>query len=151
MPPRTPDASLPIIGWREWVTLPDLGVDSIKAKVDTGARSSAIHAFGLKRFSDQGVDRVRFSVHPMQRRSVPSLQVEADVHDVRSVKSSSGVSSERIVILTPVTIFGETWPIELTLARRDNMGFRMLLGRQAIRHRLLVDPGASYAGGTPDR
>lgn len=151
MPPRQPNPSLPIIGWREWVALPDLGVTSIKAKVDTGARSSAIHAFGLERFSDNGVDRVRFKVQPIQRRSVPSIQAEADVHDVRSVKSSSGVASERIVILTPVTVFGETWTIELTLARRDNMGFRMLLGRQAIRHRMLVDPGASYAGGKPNR
>lgn len=149
MPPRQPDASLPVIGWREWVALPDLGVDFIKAKVDTGARSSAIHAFGLQRLTANGVDRVRFTVQPFQRRSVPSLQVEAKVHDVRSVKSSSGASDERVVILTPVSIFGTTWPIELTLARRDNMGFRMLLGRQAIRHRLLVDPGASYAGGTP--
>ncbi len=141
--------SLQTIGWREWVTLPGLGVDFIKAKVDTGARTSSLHAVKMERFQENGVDRVRFQIHPVQRRTTDTIHAVADVYDVRTVTPSTGRPQERIVILTPVTIFGRTWDIELTLAHRDNMGFRMLLGRQAIRKRMLVDPGASYKNGKP--
>jgi hypothetical protein len=137
----------PIIGWREWVILPDLGVDSIKAKVDTGARTSSIHAVKVERFQENGIERVRFQIHPVQRSTKRTVTAKADVHDVRDITPSTGRPQERIVILTPVTILGKTWDIELTLARRDNMGFRMLLGRQAIRKRMLVDPGVSYKNG----
>lgn len=137
----------PIIGWREWVMLPDLGVDSIKAKVDTGARTSSIDAVMVERFQENGVERVRFQIHPVQRSTKRTVTAEADVHDVRDITPSTGRPQERIVILTPVTVLKQTWNIELTLARRDNMGFRMLLGRQAIRKRMLVDPGASYKNG----
>jgi hypothetical protein len=145
--PRSPDSSLPVIGWREWVALPDLGVPSVKAKVDTGARTSSLHAFNIDRYTEDDIEYVRFDIHPVQRSSKETVRAVAAVHDVRSVRSSSGRAQERIVIVTPVTVLGETWNIELTLARRDKMGFRMLLGRQAIRRRFLVDPGASYAGG----
>lgn len=149
---KRPDAStLPIIGWREWVGLPDLGVAAIKAKVDTGARSSALHAFDLHRFERDGAPWVRFQVHPIQRSDAHTVEVEAAVVDVRSVRSSSGKASVRPVIATQVTLLGATWPIELTLASRDEMGFRMLLGREAIRHRFLVDAGGSYYGGKPKR
>ncbi|PEN14968.1 ATP-dependent zinc protease [Longibacter salinarum] len=147
--PKKPNPNLPIIGWREWLALPDLNISWIKAKVDTGARSSALHAFNIERFQENGIERVRFEIHPVQRSKERSVIAEASVHDVRSVRSSSGQKQERVVILTPVRVLGHTWDIELTLARRDKMGFRMLLGRQAIRRRMLVDPGASYAGGKP--
>jgi len=138
--PRT----LPIVGWREWVGLPDLSVYHVKAKVDTGARSSAIHAFSPERERRGGRDLVRFSLHPLQRRADPHVEVEAELLDVRHVRSSMGHLEKRFVILTNLTLLGSTWPIELTLARRDHMGFRMLLGREAIRDRFLVDPCGSF-------
>ena len=140
-----------IIGWREFVGLPDLGVPSIKAKVDTGARSSSLHAFDLELFRREGADWVRFKIHPLQRSDAKVVAVETLVVDMRRVKSSSGESSLRPVILTSLDMLGEAWPIELTLANRDQMGFRMLLGREAMRGRLLVDAARSYVGGGPKR
>jgi len=142
-------STLSTIGWREWVCLPDLGVDLIKAKVDTGARTSSIHAVNIDRFEENGIDRVRFDLHPLQRSTKETVHAVADVHDVRHITPSTGRPQERIVIVTPVTVLDQTWDIELSLARRDNMGFRMLLGRQAIRRRMLVDPGSSYKNGKP--
>ena len=140
-----------VIGWREWVGLPDLGIESIKAKVDTGARSSSLHAFDVEEFERRGESWVRFKIHPVQRRSARLVQAEAKVLDYRSVRSSSGRATLRPVILPRVELLGVTWPAELTLANRDQMGFRMLLGRQAFRHRFLVDGGKSYYGGKPKR
>ena len=148
---RSEAKELPVIGWREWVGLPDLGVASIKVKVDTGARSSSLHAFDIHRFEREGAPWVRFQVHPMQRSDEHTVEVEAPVLDVRSVRSSSGKASLRPVIVTRVALLGATWPIELTLASRDEMGFRMLLGREAVRRRFLVDAGGSYYGGKPKR
>jgi len=142
---------LQTIGWREYVALPDLGVASIKAKVDTGARSSSLHAFELELFRKDKLDYVRFKIHPLQRSATKVIAVETPVFDMRRVKSSSGSSSLRPVIVTIVEMMGEAWPIELTLANRDEMGFRMLLGREAIRGRMLVDSGNSYFGGVPKR
>lgn len=144
-------SKLPVIGWREWVGLPDLGITSIKAKVDSGARSSALHAHALQKFERDGVSWVRFQVHPVQHRSDVAVDVEAQVLEYRAVRSSSGKAALRPVILTRVALLGITWPIELTLASRDEMGFRMLLGREAFRGRFLVDAGKSYYGGTPPR
>ncbi|MCA9214680.1 MAG: ATP-dependent zinc protease [Planctomycetales bacterium] len=144
-------ARLPVIGWREWVGLPDLGIARIKAKVDSGARSSSLHAFDLKSFSVGGQQRVRFKIHPIQRRRTRILEVESVVYDERTVRSSSGQESLRPVIVTNVSLLGVTWPVELTLANRDSMGFRMLLGRQAFRDRFLVDGGHSYYGGRPKK
>lgn len=132
------------MGWREWVALPDLGVGRIKVKVDTGARSSSLHAFDLEHFDRDGEGWVRFKVHPVQRSSRETVEVEAAVIERRSVKSSSGHEALRPVIATDVELGGERWTIELTLTRRDAMGFRMLLGRQAVRGRCLVDPGGSF-------
>lgn len=140
---------LPVIGWREWVALPALGIASIKVKVDSGARSSSLHAFDLKTFEKDGVEYVRFKVHPLQRSREKIVVVEAVVLEYRSVKSSSGVAKMRPVIITLVELLGEKWPVELTLASRDNMGFRMLLGREAFRGKFLVDAGRSYYGGKP--
>jgi hypothetical protein len=136
---------LPTIGWREWLTLPDLGIVAVKAKIDTGARTSAIHAFDLKTFYLEGKHMVRFKVHPYQRDSHTTVSSEAEILDEREVRNSGGHAELRLTIVTSVVI-GENhvWPIELTLTNRDVMGFRMLLGRQAVRDRFLVDPGKSY-------
>ncbi|WP_319550582.1 RimK/LysX family protein [Desulfogranum marinum] len=142
---------LPIIGWREWVKLPDLGIDKIKAKVDSGARSSSIHAFNIKKFHKDGEQWVRFSIHPIQRSKMDALDVEAKVLESRSIKSSNGIAKIRPVILTKIELLGKIWEVELTLASRDNMGFRMLLGREAFRNRFLVDCGRSYYGGKPEK
>ncbi len=144
---KQPKQFLPVIGWREWVSLPDLGVERIKAKVDTGARSSAIHAHGAERFLAGGREWVRFGIHPLQRDEEHVVIAEAEILDERYVRSSSGTRDRRLVIATSVRLLGELWPIELTLSSRDEMGFRMLLGREAIRRRLWVDPGGSYYNG----
>lgn len=138
-----------MVGWREWVSLPDLGVDRIKAKIDTGARTSSLHAFDLERFRSDGREMVRFEAHPIQRDTSVRIPVEAELVDRRSVRSSTGDETVRPVIETDVTLLGQRWPIELSLIRRDLMGFRMLLGRQAIRGRFVVDPGRSFLGGKP--
>ena len=144
-------SDLPVIGWREWVGLPELGIKTIKVKVDTGARSSSLHAFGVQEFRRDNVTWVRFQIHPVQRKNDPAVTAEAPVFAFRSVRSSSGKAAIRPVIITSVVLLGVTWPIELTLANRDEMGFRMLLGREAFRQRFLVDAGKSYYGGRPPR
>lgn len=146
--PREP---LPVLGWREWVTFPELGLPPVKAKVDTGARSSAIHAFDVERFERDGKPWVRFKVHPVQRNEELTVQSEAPLLERRFVRDTSGRRTLRPVIVTHAELLGRRWPIELTLASRDEMGFRMLLGRQAVRRRFLVDPGRSFVGGKPVR
>lgn len=140
---------LPVVGWREWLALPGMGIERIKAKVDTGARTSALHAFGLERFEREGTPMVRFEAHPLQRDTSVVVPVEARLVERRTVRSSSGSESLRPVIETTAELMGRRWEIELTLVRRDPMGFRMLLGRQALRGRFLVDPGRSYLAGEP--
>ena len=142
---------LPIIGWREWIGLPDLGIKMIKVKVDTGARSSSLHAFNQRVFEKDGIKWVRFEVHPVQRKCNETVEAEAKIVEFRSVRSSSGRSSIRPVIMTNVELLGISWPVELTLARRDEMGFRMLLGREAFRGRFLVNAGKSFYNGKPSR
>lgn len=144
-------SDLSVIGWREWVALPELGIERIKVKVDSGARSSSLHAFDIRTFTRNGEDWVRFEIHPVQRSKRNSVEVEYPVLEYRKVRSSSGKASRRPVIVTDVSMLGETWPIELTLAGRDQMGFRMLLGRQAFRGRFLVDASRSYLGGRQER
>lgn len=137
------------IGWREWLALPDLGVDAVKAKIDTGARSSTLHAFDVERFERQGAPRVRFKVHPVQRDTSVTVEAEAPLHEERWIRDSGGKEHLRPVIVTLVELNDERWPIELTLTNRDAMGFRMLLGRQAIRRRFVVDAGRSFLTGRP--
>ena len=146
-PVDQPPSTRPVIGWREWVGLPDLGIAATKAKIDTGARSSSLHAFDVTIVHQRDRTLVRFSVHPLQRRAEPSVAAEAEVLEFRRVKSSDGHVTLRPVILTIVELLGQRWPIELTLANRDAMGFRMLLGREALRRRFVVDPGRSYVAG----
>lgn len=135
-----------IIGWREWVSLPGLGIDKIKAKVDTGARTSSLHAFDMEIYRKNRQDFVKFYVHPEQRSSKGETLCRAKVLEYRKVKSSNGQTQKRPVILTSVELFNEQWEIEVTLTNRDAMGFRMLLGRESIRKKFLVDAGSSFQG-----
>lgn len=136
-----------MIGWREWVAIPDLGLPAIKAKIDTGARTSALHAFYLEPFRSRGVERIRFGVHPLQRRQDIVVECEADVLDRRLVSDSGGHRELRYVIRANVVLGDAAWPVELTLTDRDTMQFRMLLGRTAMHGRWQVDPGRSYRCG----
>ncbi|MGB5293141.1 MAG: RimK/LysX family protein [Lysobacterales bacterium] len=135
------------LGWREWVGLPELGLHAIKAKVDTGARTSALHAFELDTFSERGIDRVRFKIHPTQRDSEKIVTCVADIVDERSVTDSGGHREQRLIIMTLLNIGPWSWPIEMTLTARDNMMFRMLLGRTAMKGVAMVDPSRSYTTG----
>jgi len=144
-----PDVHLPIIGWREWVGLPNFDIARIKVKVDTGARSSSLHVSNLRIFERDGIRFAHFQVHPAQRSISPAIEAEARVLEFRSVRSSSGKASLRPVISSTIELLGVRWKVELTLASRDQMGFRMLLGREAIRGRFIVDAGKSYYGGKP--
>lgn len=138
------NSTLKILGWREWVSLPGIGISKIKAKVDTGARSSALHAFKLEAFERGGEPYVRFEIHPLQRNKERVAQCEAKIFDQRWVSDSGGHREFRYVILTPIRIAEEEFPIEITLTNRDDMSFRMLLGRTAINSRFLVNSEKSY-------
>ena len=135
------------VGWREWVALPELEIPGIKAKIDTGARTSALHAFALEAFEEEGQTKVRFGIHPLRKRPEIEIYCVADVIDERIVSDSGGHREKRYFIQTPISVGDNTWPIEISLTNRDNMLFRMLLGRTAMADCLLVDPGASYLTG----
>jgi hypothetical protein len=132
------------IGWREWVRLVDLGGAVVKAKVDTGARTSALHAYEITEVDRGGERWVEFVIHPIQRDERTTVKAAARVVDQREVTPSSGHKELRYVIETEIEMNGESFPIELTLTNRDQMGFRMLLGRRALRDRFLVDPKRSF-------
>lgn len=135
---------LPVVGWREWLVLPELGIKQIKAKVDTGARTSALHAYYVDPFKRHGETWVRFGIHPKQHDSNFKLECEARVRDRRVVSDSGGHKERRYVIETQLVLGGFRWKSELTLTDRDSMKFRMLLGRRALNGRFLVDPARSY-------
>jgi hypothetical protein len=149
-PPRRSSAvpeAKSAIGWREWVSLPDLGVESIKAKVDTGARTSSLHASDIEEFMRDGIEHVRFTIYPEQRSSDPEISVALPLLARRRVTNSGGKAELRHVVETDVLLMDQRWSIEITLTRRSNMGFRMLLGRQAIRGHFAVDSGRSFLAG----
>ena len=135
------------IGWREWVLLPDLGLPEIKAKIDTGARTSCLHAFSVEPFIKDGKQWVRFGIHPHQDDTETEVFSEAEVIDKRMISDSGGHKEERYVIATEVELANQRWPIEITLTNRDTMLFRMLLGRTAMANRIIVDPGKSFLFG----
>jgi len=139
-----PVANRYILGWEEWVSLPELGLPAIKAKVDTGARTSALHAYFVEPVDVEGVEMVRFGVHPIPRRDDVEIICTARVKDRREVTSSNGERENRYVIETPVRIGEREWPIEITLTNRNAMAYRMLIGRQAITDDILVDPASSF-------
>jgi ribosomal protein S6--L-glutamate ligase len=140
-----PRPSVPfILGWEEWVTLPELGLSAIKAKVDTGARTSALHASFVEPFGPPGSRQVRFGVHPVPRRAGVAIACTARLIGRREVKSSNGEREQRYVIETPIRVGDREWRIEVTLANRDMMSYPMLLGRQGIPRDGLVDPNASF-------
>jgi hypothetical protein len=131
------------------VSLPELGIDWIKAKLDTGARSSALHAFDIEEIERDGKRWVRFEIHPWQRSSTDAVVAELPVLDVRTVKSSTGHVQERYVVLLDLRIGDRVVTTEVSLTRRDEMGFRLLVGREALRQGFLVDSRRSYLGGRP--
>lgn len=140
---------LKFVGWREWVSLPDLQVPWIKAKVDTGARTSSLHASDVELFTEGGIERVRFRLAPWQNSNLDEHTVSADLLDLRSVRSSSGEVEERPVIVTRLRMADTDVAAEFTLTRRDEMGFRVLVGREALRQGFGVDPSNSYLGAVP--
>lgn len=135
-----------LAGWREWVQLPDVGVPWIKAKLDTGAQTSSIHAYDVEPFDRDGVAWVRFSIRPWQRSTADEVRVECPVLDVRRVRSSSGHVDERFVVSMRLVLVGHEVDAEVTLSNRDAMGFRMLIGREALSRGFVVDSARSFLG-----
>lgn len=133
------------LGWREFVSLPEFHIAKLKAKVDSGARTSALHAEDIQYFRRNGKIKVRFKMFPVSRQRDPEIVAEADLVGKRLVRSSTGFTTERPVIRTTLSLGGKQWPIEVTLINREIMGFRMLLGRQALKGRVLIDPAKSFA------
>ena len=134
------------IGWREWLALPELQVPAIKAKIDTGARTSALHTFFVAPFTKENRQMVRFGVHPLQKRLDVEIICEAPIKDFREVSDSGGHREMRYVIETTILIGDLPRQIEMTLTNRDNMKFRMLLGRTAMEG-LQIIPEQSYLTG----
>jgi ribosomal protein S6--L-glutamate ligase len=130
-----------VVGSEEWCSLPELGIPAIKARIDSGAKTSAIHASNITKFMKDGEPWVSYEIHPIQKNRKVIIQCSSKVHDTRMIKNTGGISEKRYVIKTPLLIDGHSWDIEITLANRDSMGFKMLLGREAMNGRILVNPG----------
>ena len=139
-----PENRLIVVGWREWFSLPGLGINKIKAKIDTGARTSALHAFHIDYYTDQGQAKVHFKIHPFQYSTDEVVSCIANVIDIRWITDSGGHKEQRFVIQTHLHVGDLSWPIEMTLTNREDMRFRMLLGRIAMRKRMMVNPTVSF-------
>ena len=139
------------IGWREWIHLPELGLPWLKAKIDTGARTSCLHAFSVEPFSRNDEQWIRFGIHPHQEDVKTEVYCESKVVDERIVTDSGGHQEQRFVISTLLAMGDQQWPIEITLTNRDNMRFRMLLGRTAMQDKVTIDPAASFILGKPPK
>ncbi|HEY2346089.1 MAG TPA: RimK/LysX family protein [Xanthomonadaceae bacterium] len=140
----------PVLGWREWIALPDLGIHAIRAKIDTGARSSALHVDAFDTFHSGGREWVRFTV-ATGSAAENQVVVESTVHDRRQVTDSGGHVSERIFLLTRLVLAGQAYPVEINLTSRRNMLFPMLLGRTALKRRFVIDPARSFRAGRVSR
>ena len=138
------------LGWREWIALPDLNLPAIKAKIDTGAKTSALHAFHIERYQKESIDMLKFLIHPIQKNAGFQVECHAVILDRREVVDSGGHREMRYVIESLISIGDKSWPIELSLTNRDTMRFRMLLGRRAMEYSAIVEPGASYLNGKLD-
>ena len=148
---RKPKRPLPTVGWREWIALPELGISAIKAKVDTGARSSALHTRYVEPYEDSGVSMVHFALRPHAGWPDHNVECHAELFDQREVRDSSGNPELRYFIRTPVKVGDHLWTVELSLTNRSSMKFRMLLGREAVRRRALVNPGRSFLTRKPPK
>lgn len=137
-PSHTPKLT---VGWQEWCALPKLHLPAIKAKIDTGAKTSALHAWDVKYFHRQGEAFVHFIVHPLQRNLAITQACTARVVDQRVITSSTGQKELRYIISTPIVLGRMTWEIEISLTNRDSMAFRMLLGRDALKGHAIINPG----------
>lgn len=142
---------LTIIGAEEWCKFPSLGIPAIKARVDSGAKTSSLHAFNIEKFIKDTDTWVRFEIHPLQKDKKVTIKCEAQIIDKRKVKSTSGISEKRFVIQVPLCIGEDTWDVEVTLTNRDSMGYRMLLGREAMLNRFLIDPSSSFLMGDREK
>lgn len=138
------------IGWCEWVSLPSLGVSSIRAKIDTGARTSAIHVWRLRECLLDGAPHALFVLHPLAGTTRPAIACAAPIVGRRLIKSSNGIGALRLIIRTRLRMGKRSWPIDLSLANRDQMGFRLLIGREALGERALIHPAREHMLGEPE-
>lgn len=136
-----------VVGWDEWISLPELGLGAVKAKVDTGAQSSSLHAVNIEAYKKDGVEWVRYLVHPLPDRPEVEIACNSQVVAKRNITSSNGETEERYIIRTQFRLEGQEWPIELSLANREDMQYRMLLGRSTMSGRMVVDPDGSMLCG----
>ncbi|MDD5276793.1 MAG: RimK/LysX family protein [Methylovulum sp.] len=140
----------PMLGWREWAALPELNINGIKAKIDTGARSSALHAFEIDPYRKGGQHWVMFAIHPVQNQTDIVIQCHAPIKDRRIVSDSGGHKQRRYVIETPMVLGHSVISAEITLTNRDTMLFRLLIGRTAMNSLFIIDSNRSYLQGSPD-
>lgn len=141
------DSTFLIVGWKEWVSLPELGLPAIKAKIDTGAATSSIHAYNISYVMKDGKKFVEYELHPLQKNKKVIVKCVSPLIEYRKVRSSSGKLQTRPVIRTTIKIANFTWEIDLNLTNRDSMGMRMLIGREALSSRALVNPTHRFLQG----